>query len=223
MYLVLRIKGLLMLLMLVPALVAQDVEGIRMVKYTHEFEFRNGIFANLEMVKANRPISPARIITDLDIFDRDFYKKVTANKEIVIYDDNGVKKLMKTKDVWGYGRIGELYINVGNKFHRIYYLGSISRFIASETTYTPESYGYDYFSKYFHSNNIITAKHKEYLYDFESNEVREYNTETVGELLKSDPELYAEYNDLRKRQKKKMKLVFIHRYNEKHPLYFPAN
>ena len=58
-----------MLLMLTRVLVAQDIEGIRMVKYTPEFEFRDGVFANLEMVKANRPIFPARIVTDLDKFD----------------------------------------------------------------------------------------------------------------------------------------------------------
>ena len=46
-----------------------------MVKYTPDFEFRDGIFANFDMVKNNDPIPPARIVTDLDMFDRDFYRE----------------------------------------------------------------------------------------------------------------------------------------------------
>jgi hypothetical protein len=37
-----------------------------------------------------------------------------------------------------------------------------------------------------------------------------------------DPELSDEYGSLRNRKKKQMKFVFIRRYNEKHPIYFPA-
>ena len=78
------------------------------VPYSPDFEFNDGIYANFQMVRNNDPIPTARIVTDVDMFDRDFYDKVTAQKEIVIYDDNGVKKVMNSKDIWGYGRNGHL-------------------------------------------------------------------------------------------------------------------
>ena len=120
--------------------VGQEPGQPDMVPYSPDFEFNDGIYANFQMVRNNDPIPTARIVTDVDMFDRDFYDKVTAQKEIVIYDDNGVKKVMNSKDIWGYGRNGILYINVGSAFHRISFVGSISHFVASVTHYTPNYY-----------------------------------------------------------------------------------
>ena len=125
-----RLSGILALLMLAQITAGQEEER-NMVEYSHDFEFKEGIYANFEMVKANDPIPPARIVTDVDMFDRAFYDKITSGKEIVIYDENGVKKVMKTANIWGYGRNGILYIHVGAAFHRISFVGSISHFVAS--------------------------------------------------------------------------------------------
>ena len=229
-----RLSGLLCCLILVPELVAQQGEGDGMVKYSAEFEFRDGIFANFDMVKANRPIPPARIVTDVDMFDRAFYDKVTNGKEIVIYDENGVKKVMKTKDIWGYGRNGALYINVGSAFHRISFVGNICHFVASVTTYNPNYYDPYYYNPYY-SNSYYNPRYgmprssyssselRQYLLDFETGEVLDYDTESVEVLLMKDPELADEYHALRSRKQKQMKFVFIRRFNERHPLYFPAN
>jgi len=204
-----------------------------MVKYHPGFEFNDGIFANFEMVRDNNPIPPARISTDVDIYDRDFYDKVTAENEIIIYDDNGVKKVMETENIWGYGRNGVLYINVASEFHRISFVGSISHFVASITTYNPNYYdpyyANPYYSPYGYNQHRMppssysSTELRQYLLDFESGEVMEYNTESVEVLLMKDPELSDEYQSLRNRKKKQMKFVFIRRYNEKHPLLFPEN
>lgn len=229
-----RIAGTLLLLMFVPALMAQDDEGKQLVKYTTDFEFRDGIFANFDMVKDNNPIPPARIVTDLDMFEREFYEKVTSQKEIVIYDENGVKKVMNTREIWGYGRNGVLYINVGNNFHRISFVGSICHFVASVTTYNPNYYDPYYYNPYYSNSyyyNRYTMPHsnyantelKQYLFDFETGEVLDYDVESVEVLLMKDPELHDEYQTLRTRKKKQMKFVYIRRFNEKHPLYFPPD
>lgn len=229
-----RLSGLWLCLMLSPVLSAQEGGGEGMVKYSADFEFREGIFANFDMVRANHPIPPARIVTDVDMFDRAFYDKITAGKEIVIYDENGVKKVMKTSDIWGYGRNGALYINVGSAFHRISFVGNICHFVASVTTYNPNYYDPYYYNPYYSNSyyynryamprsNYTTSELRQYLLDFESGEVLNYDTESVEVLLMKDPELADEYHALRNRKKKQMKFVFIRRYNEKHPLYFPAN
>jgi len=222
------------MLFMATALVAQETEERELMEYSPDFEFRDGIFANFEMVKANNPIPPARIVTDVDLFDRDFYDKVTAAKEIVIYDENGVKKVMNTSNIWGYGRNGVLYINVGGSFHRISFVGNISHFVASVTTYNPHYYDpYYYNPYYYHSysynrynspgSNYANTELRQYLLDFETGKVLDYDTESVGVLLMRDPELADEYQSLRNRKKKQMKFVFIRRFNEKHPLYFPAD
>jgi len=229
-----RISGMMILVLLAGGLAAQDGGENEMVKYTTDFQFRDGIFANFQMVKNNRPIPPARIVTDADLFDREFYDKVTSTKEITIYDENGVRKVIKTDKVWGYGRNGVLYINVGGSFHRISFVGSISHFVASITTYNPRYYDPYYYNPYYYNSyqynrymnprsNYASTELKQYVLDFETGKVMEYNTEAVEVLLMKDPELYDEYVALRSRKKKQMKFVFIRRYNEKHPLYFPSD
>ncbi len=234
MRMIMRLKGLMVLLWMVRVVAAQEGEGNGMVKYSPDFEFRDGIFANFEMVKANRPLPPARIVTDVDMFDREFYNKITSGKEIVFYDDNGVKKVIKTSNIWGYGRNGVLYINVGSAFHRISFVGSISHFVATVTTYNTnyyDPYGYNpYYSNSYYYNrynrpysNPSTSEIKQYLLDFTTGEVMEYDIESVEVLLMKDPELADEFSSLKNRRKKQMKFVFIRRYNEKHPLYFSVN
>ena len=228
-----RISGIMVLVLLAGGLAAQDGEENGLVEYSTEFEFRDGLYASFNMVKENRPIPPARIVTDVDLFDREFYDKVTAAKEITIYDENGVRKVMKTGNIWGYGRNGVLYINVGGSFHRISFVGSISHFVASITTYNQRYYDpYYYNPYYYHSyrynrmsprSNYASTELKQYLLDFETGKIMEYDTEAVEVLLMKDPELYDEYVALRNRKKKQMKFVYIRRYNEKHPLYFPAD
>ena len=217
-----------------PLILAQEDQGKKMVEYSPDFEFNDGIFPNFESVKENNPIPAARIVTDEDLNDRAFYDKVTAQKDITIYDDNGVKKVMRTEDIWGYSRNGILYINVGMAFHRISYMGSICHFVATVTTYNPNYYDPYYYNPYYSSSyyynrysypqsNVANTDLRQYLLDFETGDVMEYDTESVEVLLMKDPELSDEYHALRNRKKKQMKFVFIRRFNEKHPLYFPTN
>lgn len=232
-----RIEGFIILLMVCQVMVAQEIvqeQEPDMVKYSTDFQFVDGLYANFGMVLANDPIPPARIVTDLDMFDRDFYDKITTAKEIVIYDENGVKKVLNTREIWGYSRNGVLYINVGSAYHRISFVGSICHFVATVTTYNPNYYDPYYYNPYYSNSyyynrysmpqsNVSSTDLRQYLLDFETGDVMEYDTESVEVLLMKDPELSDEYHALRNRKKKQMKFVFIRRYNEKHPLYFPAN
>jgi len=72
-------------------------------------------------------------------------------------------------------------------------------------------------------SNYTNTELKQYLLNFETGEVLEYEVESVEVLLMRDPELHDEYESLSNRKKKQMKFVFIRRFNEKHPLYFPAD
>lgn len=218
-----------------PPPLPEDQEQERpLVRYSPDFEFRDGLFANFESVLENNPIPAARIVTDEDMYDRAFYDKITAHKEITIYDENGVKKVLPTEDIWGYSRNGILYINVGASFHRISFMGSISHFVATVTTYHPSHYDPYYYNPYYSNSyyynrysmpqtNVASSDLRQYLLDFETGDVMEYEVDAVEVLLMKDPELSDEYNALSNRKQKQMKFVYIRRYNEKHPLYFPAD
>lgn len=213
---------------------AQQDNSDELVKYDPDFEFNDGFYANFNMVKANSPIPATRIVSEVDLFDRDYYDKVVARDDIIFYDKNGVKQTIKSKNLWGYARNGVLYINVGQAFHRISFVGSICHFVASVTTYNAnyyDPYGYNPYNYNSYYNNRYMAPQtrqantelRQYLMDFESGEVLEYDMDGVEILLMKDPELHDEYVSLSRRKKGQLKFVYIRKYNEKHPLYLPPD
>lgn len=57
----------------------------------------------------------------------------------------------------------------------------------------------------------------EYLVDFEKDSIMEFSHKSLKLILKRDPELYKEYVSLSSSKQKKMEVVFLRRYNERHP------
>jgi len=125
---------------------------------------------------------------------------------------------------------------VGGQFQRMSITGSISLFIASETTHvktgfpprdtsihamtTADLYR-SHNRRYYYAP--VTGQGGEYLFDFESNSLSVYSAEVLEKLLVRDPILFPEYASLKKREQKKRMGEFIRRYNQNHPLYFPDN
>jgi hypothetical protein len=197
-----------------------------LVKYTPEYEFKDGIYPNFLSVKNSHPIPKTRLVTTVDLFSRDFFEQVTEEKRIVFYDDNGVQQELKTSNTWGYARNGVLYINLGSNFHRISFIGSIGHFVATLTTYNQGYYDPYYRSNYNNrynspSSSYASTEVKQYLIDFETGKLHEFDIYSVEILLMKDPELHDEFMELRRKKKKQYKFVYIRKFNEKHPLYFP--
>lgn len=184
------------------------------------FRFNNGIYATIDMVRNNRPIPPNWIDTDMNASNPKFYEEITKADQIYFYDDNGVKKFISTKDIWGYSSNGILFVNIGVKFHEIKYIGGISFFKASESTTNPpvpkKKTGIN-LPDYEYDNTLLTVNGKEYLIDLVDNHYWEFDVGGLEHLLERDPQLSFEFKELKKRKKKQMRYVFLIRYNEKHP------
>ena len=200
-----------------------------MIKYNHDFRFKDGIYSNFNMVKNNFPIPKSRIVTDVGMNDKEFYVKLTENKRIVFYDDFGVQQELKSANIWGYARNGVLYANLGNGFHRISFMGNICHFVANITTYNQGYYDPYYNRGYYNRNyrspssTYTSTELRQYLIDFETGKLYDFEVASVEVLLMKDPLLYDEYIALRRKKKKQFKFVYIRKYNEAHPLYFPAH
>ncbi|MEX2429337.1 MAG: hypothetical protein WD577_13905 [Bacteroidales bacterium] len=225
-----------MFFLFLPGLLSAQTEESRqqdpedMVKYSADFKFREGIYPNFESVKQNNPIPKTRLVTNEDLFSRDFLERVTQEKRIVFYDDFGVKQELNTANIWGYGRNGVLYVNLGSRFHRISFIGSISHFVATLTTYNSGYYDPYYRHSYYQnpyyrspSSNYSSTEVRQYLIDFETGKLMEFDVASVEVLLMRDPELHDEYAALRRKKKKQFKFVYIRKFNERNPLYFPEN
>ncbi|NPA69050.1 MAG: hypothetical protein GXO50_10615 [Chlorobi bacterium] len=194
-----------------------------MIKYTPSFKFKDGIFLNFEQLKNNSPVPKSQIQTTLDYNDFDFYERLFRDKEfITIYDNLGVRKKIKIKNIWGFSDKGVLYININNEFNRIPVFGSISHFVAEQTVREYNPYYYGYSSYYYDDPYNVKTVTVQYLLDFETGKLYEFTVNSVEKLISRDPELYEEFSKLSPRKKKKLKFLYIRKYNQKHPVYFPA-
>lgn len=215
----------------------QDKEG--MVKYTPDFKFTDGIYLTFDQVKQNNPIPKAKLLTSVDYNDREFFQKVLEGDKIYFYDNMGVRQEIPKNSIWGYSRNGVLYIQVQESFNRITFVGSICHFVADITTYDSRSYSYPYgyydpyYSPYSYSNyynpyyspyrsNMSRNELKQYLIDFESGKVLEFDVENTELLLMKDNKLYEEYVQLSRRKRKDLMFVYIRKFNEDNPLYIPV-
>ncbi|MDA3822186.1 MAG: hypothetical protein PF450_06190, partial [Bacteroidales bacterium] len=154
------------------------------VKYTPEYEFKDGIYPNFLSVKNSHPIPKTRLVTSVDLFSRDFFEQVTEQKRIVFYDDNGVQQELKTANTWGYARNGVLYINLGSAFHRISFIGNIGHFVATITTYNQGYYDPYYRNSYSNRYNSSGSSYastevRQYLIDFETGKLHEFDSHSV--------------------------------------------
>lgn len=221
----------------------QEKEG--MVKYTPDFRFNDGIYVNFDQVKLNKPIPKAKLLTSVDYNDREFFKKIFENDNIYFYDDLGIRQELSKNSIWGYARNGALNIQIQGNFNRITFVGTICHFVADITTYDSRysnspygyydpyysPYGYNsYYSPYGYNNyyspyrqsNMSRTELKQYLIDFESGKVLEFDIDNTELLLMKDSQLYEEYVQLSRKKKKELMFVYIRKYNDKTPLFIPV-
>jgi hypothetical protein len=226
------------------SLFGQEKEG--MVKYTPDFRFNDGIYLNFDQVKLNRPIPKAKLLTSIDYTDREFFKKILEMDKIYFYDNMGVRQEIPKNTIWGYARNGVLYVQIQENFNRITFVGNICHFVADITSYDNRyynsPYGYDpYYSPYGYGNyynpynsyyspyyspyrqsNMARTELKQYLIDFESGKVLEFDVDNTELLLMKDNQLYEEYVQLSRKKKKELMFVYIRKFNDKNPLYIPV-
>ena len=189
-----------------------------------EIKFNDGIFLNFDQVKTNSPVPKSRLITSTGYNDRDFFYELTKSKAISFYDNYGTKQTVETKKIWGYSNNGVLFIYLNNTFNRITFVGNISHFVANLTTYNNNYYDPYYYNSYYYRNSYPyypsdrQTELRQYVLDFETGKVYDYDEKSVSILLMKDPELHDEYEALRRKKKKQLKFYYIRKYNERNPL-----
>jgi hypothetical protein len=175
-------------------------------------------------------VPKSRILTNVDFSDRDFYTKVLEDKTFLFYDHYGMKQEVRSDDIWGFSRNGILFILLDDKYHRITIVGTICHFVATVTTYDTRYYDpyyynpYDYYYRYGgYPMNTPSNEMRQYLLDFETGGVFDYDFQALEVLLMKDPELHDEFAQLRKKKKRQLKFLYLRRFNERNPLYLPQN
>jgi len=194
------------------------------IKYTPAFKFKDGIYENIQQVKNNKPIPKSQIVTNIDYNSFDFFDRLFEEKVITVYNNLGVAKEIDPEKIWGFSDKGVLYININGTYNRIPVFGNICHFIADKTFVEYDPYynrsSYNSYNSTPYSTKTVMMQ---YLLDFETGKIYDFNYQSVEKLIANDIDLYEEFSELRKRKKKKLKFLYIRKYNQKHPIYLPEN
>jgi len=203
---------------------------MKQVKYTPDFKFNDGIFLSFNQVKENNAISKSKIETSEDLNSIDFFKNVLSNETIILFDKNGMRREVAVKDIWGYSNQGVLYIQYNDEFVRVPIVGSISHFVMNVTV--QENRISDPFNPYYNpyyydpmqqNGRYTSTELRQYIIDFETGNIVDFDKSNLKVLLMRDPELYDEYNNLSRRKQRKMMFFFLRRFNDRNPLLIPVH
>lgn len=182
------------------------------------FERREGLYLDYIQFRENKPIIKQNIVSNIDTNQLDFFTKIVSQKEIEINTPNG-KEIIKPKDLWGYYQNNILYIYYDNAFYKVPVLGAISYFIGTQevTYYTGAGFGVGY-PYGMGSVPVRTREMRDFLLDYYTGKIYPFSIEVLEDLLKQDEELYKEFSQLSRKQKKKKYSYYIRKFNEKHPI-----
>ncbi len=213
-------KILLIFLSLYPFLSFSQTDSSRL---NGNFRFKDGIFLDFKQVINNSPIPRSDIITNIPKWDINFYEKLFKNNAIeLIYQGHDMK--ISINDIWGYSDDGILYIHWKDDFAKIANKGALSYFAATEQTinyndpYTSMFYD-DPFTPY-DATTRTSRELREYIIDFKTGKIYPFTKESLLNLFKQyDTQLYVEYKKLRSRKQKKLKFVYLLKFNRRNKIF----
>lgn len=197
---------------------SQAVFSQQLVKYDQYFNLHEGIYLSFKDLQNNLPIPKSAIETKYDPNSQDFYYDLLGEGSVKIRLQNDSMAEVRTQAIWGFCRNGNVYVNYSDDFYRIPVLGSISHFVATveviETGYYDPWYG----QPATNTRNEL----RQFMLDFDTGRIYDYTIENFINLLKKDDQLYREFMNLKKRHQRQKMFIYLRRYNEAHPIYFPA-
>ncbi len=198
------------------------VRGQQMVEYSLDFQFEDGVYLGFQDFKANNPVPITHIISSHDIRLPNYMELVTDDDVITYFDGIGEQRSVATSDVWGYAHNGKAFIQHGDGFFRIPILGTIAHFTAAVTTYRmmsdPMMMAGPGMMPY---SEVPVQELRQFLLDMRTGKIMAYTEENALSLISTDAELVEQFGALKKKQRQQQLLMFIRRFNDRKPLYFP--
>jgi hypothetical protein len=188
------------------------------IPYSRDFEFKEGIYLTIDQFKRNLPIPQSAIISTIPKTELNFLTLVLENKTVKYKDATGAEQEVPSATMWGYCRNRSVYLNFNKAFNRLNVIGKLCHFTAEimvRAAYDPLYYN--------RGMNTSYNELRQFVLNTQTNTVREFNSESMEEFLKADPDLYAEFMKLKKRAKSDSIFIYLRKYNDKHPLYLLGN
>lgn len=190
------------------------------IQYDRDFVFREGVYLSFQDFVNNNPIPVSKIVFNSNKGDKDFLKYVLDKPSFTYIDGLSKEVEYKTDEAWGYCSNSVIYINYGTDFNRVTIIGSICHFVATIPTRIGVSDPF-YYNQPFGNREQYTYVTEQLIMDMESGKVMQFNVANMEALLSRDEALSKEFIALKKKQKRDSTFIYLRKYNEKHPVFFP--
>ena len=195
-------------------------------KYDADFIFTDGIYLDKDDFKKNLPIDKSQIISGIDPNDLTYFEQLVEQKTIELFDRLGNEISVETAKIFGFCSDGTIYINHNGTFSRVGIIGSICHFLGTKTVVNnvPSQYYGGVYNRYYSPiyRQTATVEPQQYLYNFETGDLLEYNPHNLETMLMGDPAIHDEYAALSRKKKNAKLFYYMRLYNEKHPIYIPV-
>jgi hypothetical protein len=171
--------------------------------YLPSFEFNQGIYLSFDDFKNNQP----SITVGLQ----------RKGESILMYNDSLKEYAPINPDrVWGYSTGRGIYISAEGDFNRIISIGAFSHFAAYITTtnFRIDPYGFQVPTE---SKTLV-----QFLLNFDNGKVFGFTSKNFEPIIQKDPSLWNEYKKYKGKKEQRL-FIFLRKYNERFPIYFPIN
>ena len=183
------------------------------VRYTGGFDFREGLYLDFQSFRNNAPTIPLELLTDEQgIAIRD----IRNNDRFFRPDSTGERKEVDLDRAWGFCNNDIIYLRAGNGFYRIGMMGALAHvlFEYDHRDWDPSFYGYG-------GTNIYTVQ-AERILNMATGEFADLTAAFLEKALADDEVLKPQWDEIPKKKRKgEVLYLFMRRYNDRHPLYFP--
>lgn len=196
--------------------------AIDSVAYTRDYPLKEGVYLKIKNFKQNSPLTKDQIIIDYPKDQVDFWSQVIMKKKFSYRDSSGIIKKININEIWGYSVNKQLYINTSpDGFKKCIIIGSLcyldkrQDLLDNVPIMNPERIEMK-------ATPIIKIPEKIDVFDMETNASEELDSGDMKLILAREPELLKEYSALSYKRRKQTMMLYLRKYNEKHPLYLPA-
>lgn len=198
--------------LLLALLVHGSVQAQDSVRYSSGYLFRDGVYLDFQAFRNNAPSIPKAMVTtaqgqpasDLRTGDR-LYRP----------DSTGQRVPLDLDRTWGFCNGGVVYVRAGNDFSRIGLMGSLAHLVYDAT--------YRNFDPYMvNGGSTYTVEEQRFL-DMATGAFLPVSAAGIQPVLARDGVLQEAFDALPKKERKRDGTIylFMRRYNDRHPLYFP--
>jgi hypothetical protein len=206
-------RNRLLPLFTVLAVTATAQPDTSMVRYQGGFEFHDGIYFDFRSFRENAPTVPKALLTTDQ--DQPVTDLRNTNGKLFYPDSSGKRTRIDLDRIWGFCDHGVVYVGAGDGFSRIGLMGSLSHLVFDATYRNLEPYMYN-------GNTSYTTEVERFL-DMGTGAFLPVTADGLYGVIKKDAVLKEDFDALPKRKRHRPETIFLYmrRYNDRHPLYFP--